>query len=59
MPEPLLIVDLQCGFINQFTHHIPKRISRLIGKDEYAPLLFTRFLNSAEISVRLDSEMLV
>lgn len=48
MPEPLLIVDLQCGFINQFTHHIPKRITRLIEKNEYAPLLFTRFLNSTD-----------
>lgn len=48
MPEPLLIVDVQCGFINQFTHHIPQRITRLIKKDDYAPLLFTRFLNSTE-----------
>ncbi len=46
MPEPLLIVDVQPGFINSFTHHIPQRIARLIGRGEYAPLLFTRFINS-------------
>lgn len=33
MTEPLLIVDVQCGFINQFTHHIPKRVARLIEKN--------------------------
>jgi hypothetical protein len=48
MTEPLLIVDVQCGFINQFTHHIPQRIARLIRKNEYAPLVFTRFINSTE-----------
>jgi len=46
MTEPLLIVDLQLGFINEFTHHIPQRIIRLIQRDDYAPLIFTRFLNS-------------
>ena len=45
MSKPLLIVDLQRGFINSFTHHIPQRVARLIETDEYAPLLFTRFIN--------------
>lgn len=45
MSEPLLIVDVQSGFINSFTHHIPQRIARLIQRDRYAPLLFTRFIN--------------
>lgn len=48
MTEPLLIVDLQLGFINEFTHHIPQRIIRLIQRDNYAPLIFTRFLNSKD-----------
>ena len=30
MSEALLIVDVQAGFINDFTHHIPQRIARLI-----------------------------
>jgi nicotinamidase-related amidase len=45
MTEPLLIVDVQKGFINSFTHHIPQRIARLIERDEHKPLIFTRFIN--------------
>ncbi|MBW4678736.1 MAG: cysteine hydrolase [Microcoleus vaginatus WJT46-NPBG5] len=48
MSEALLIVDVQAGFINDFTHHIPQRIARLIGSSEYAPLIFTRFINDQE-----------
>ncbi|HEY9844885.1 MAG TPA: isochorismatase family cysteine hydrolase [Candidatus Caenarcaniphilales bacterium] len=43
--NPLLIVDVQLGFINEFTHHLPKRISRLIQQGEYRPILFSRFIN--------------
>lgn len=47
--DPLLIVDLQIGFINDFTRHIPARVKSLIERDGdhhlYAPLLFTRFIN--------------
>jgi nicotinamidase-related amidase len=46
MSELLLIVDVQVGFINEFTHHIPQRVVRLIDRDRYAPLLFTRFVNT-------------
>src|SRR5438093_18625 len=46
MHEPLLVVDVQRGFINSFTQHIPSRITRLIETDEYSPVLFTRFVNS-------------
>lgn len=45
MSEPLLIIDVQKGFINSFTHHIPQRIARLIERGEHKPLLFTRFIN--------------
>jgi nicotinamidase-related amidase len=46
MSEPLLIVDVQVGFINPFTHHIPQRVAHLIDRDRYSPLLFTRFVNA-------------
>ncbi len=46
MSEPLLIVDVQVGFINDFTHHIPQRVARLIQSNKYAPLIFTRFVNA-------------
>lgn len=48
MSKPLLIVDVQLGFINSFTHHIPQRITRLIQRNEYTPILFTRFINSTD-----------
>jgi nicotinamidase-related amidase len=48
MSEPLLIVDVQLGFINDFTRHIPGRIKQLIEIGDYAPILFTRFINSAD-----------
>jgi len=46
MAEPLLVVDVQRGFINPFTEHIPRRISRLIETGRYEPVLFTLFVNS-------------
>ncbi|MEW6491390.1 MAG: isochorismatase family cysteine hydrolase [Cyanobacteriota bacterium] len=48
MSEPLIVVDVQSGFINEFTHHIPQRIARLIQRDDYAPILLTRFINSPD-----------
>ncbi|MDQ3809263.1 MAG: cysteine hydrolase [Chloroflexota bacterium] len=46
MPDPLLVVDVQRGFINEFTQHIPGRIARLIDTRDFAPVLFTRFINT-------------
>jgi nicotinamidase-related amidase len=45
---PLLVVDVQKGFLNEFTHHIPERIARLITEGEYEPVLFTRFINEPD-----------
>ena len=45
MSEPLLVVDVQRCFINQFTRHIPGRVRRLIQTNDYAPVLFTLFQN--------------
>jgi nicotinamidase-related amidase len=46
MPEPLLVVDVQRCFINAFTRHIPGRIGRLLDMGDYAPVLWTRFVNT-------------
>jgi len=43
--NPLLIVDIQNGFINDYTRHIPRRVRTLIERGDYEPLLFTRFIN--------------
>ena len=43
--EPLLVVDVQRGFMNEFTRHIPDRLRQLIDAGRYAPVLFTRFIN--------------
>jgi nicotinamidase-related amidase len=45
MADPLLIVDVQNGFLNDYTRHIPGRIVALIERGEHAPILFTRFVN--------------
>jgi nicotinamidase-related amidase len=46
MAELLLVVDVQRGFLNEFTSHIPSRVVRLIQSGRYDPVLFTRFVNS-------------
>ena len=46
--RPLLVVDVQRGFINEYTRHIPARIARLIETGEFEPLLFTVFVNSPD-----------
>ncbi len=46
MKGGLLVVDVQQGFINPFTHHVPERVARLIARDRPDPLLFTRFVNT-------------
>jgi nicotinamidase-related amidase len=52
MAEPLLVVDVQRGFINSFTEHVPGRIRRLIEMGDYRPVLFTRFVNIPESPYR-------
>ncbi|MBV9355693.1 MAG: cysteine hydrolase [Chloroflexi bacterium] len=48
MSTPLLIVDVQRGFLNEYTSHIPARLKRLIERREHDPVLFTRFVNSPD-----------
>jgi nicotinamidase-related amidase len=43
--RPLLVVDVQRGFLNPHTEHIPGRVARLIEGGGHAPVLFTRFEN--------------
>jgi nicotinamidase-related amidase len=52
VPRPLLVVDVQKCFINDFTRHIPLRIATLIERGDFAPILFTRFINSEASSYR-------
>jgi nicotinamidase-related amidase len=52
LSQPLLVVDVQRCFINDFTHHIPGRIARVIERGEFKPILFTRFINSEESGYR-------
>lgn len=44
---PLLVVDVQRGFVNEFTRHIPPRVARLVRARRYHPIYFTRFENPA------------
>ncbi|HEV2108468.1 MAG TPA: isochorismatase family cysteine hydrolase [Thermomicrobiales bacterium] len=43
----LVVVDVQRGFLNPYTAHIPERIARLVDARHYDPVLFTRFVNVA------------
>lgn len=52
MGRVLLVVDVQLGFINPFTDHVPGRIRRLIEREDYAPVLFTRFINRPDSPYR-------
>ncbi len=45
---PLLVVDVQNGFVNPYTAHIPGRIATLIGRGTFEPVLFTRFINEPD-----------
>ncbi len=46
MADALLVVDIQEGFINAFTRHIPERVATLIERGDFDPILFTRFVNT-------------
>jgi nicotinamidase-related amidase len=48
MVDSLLIVDVQVGFINDFTHHIPQRLVKLLQTRTFDSVVFTRFVNDAE-----------
>lgn len=45
MSDLLLVVDVQLGFLNDFTAHLPSRIAQLIERDRMDPVYFTRFVN--------------
>lgn len=45
MAAPLLIVDVQNGFLNEYTRQIPGRIAELVQLKTFDQLLFTRFVN--------------
>jgi nicotinamidase-related amidase len=52
MPNPLLVVDVQLGFLNHYTQHIPERVAQLLTRSFYEPVLFTRFVNAPESAYR-------
>lgn len=43
----LLAIDIQQGFINPHTRHIPHRVARLIDHANYQSVIATRFVNTA------------
>jgi nicotinamidase-related amidase len=48
MSNALVIVDVQNGFINRYSDHIPSRVVTLVEKGDHDPILFTRFINSPD-----------
>ncbi len=49
---PLLIIDVQQCFLNEFTRHLPGRIATLIERGDHDPVVFTRFVNVEESPFR-------
>lgn len=45
MEQVLIVVDVQRGFVNPFTRHIPARVRRLIERGDHDPVFFTQFVN--------------
>ncbi len=45
MANALIVVDVQNGFINDYTRHIPDRVVTLIESGTYDPVFYTRFIN--------------
>lgn len=43
----LLAIDIQHGFINPHTRHIPQRVAQLIDQSNYLSAVATRFVNTA------------
>lgn len=52
MAKALLVVDVQRGFLNDFTRHLPKRIARLAERNRYEQVLLTRFVNTPDSHYR-------
>ena len=46
MSGPLIVVDVQNGFLNDYTRHVPARVARLVREGNYEPVLFTLFVNT-------------
>ena len=52
MSSPLLVVDMQNGFVNEYTQHMSERIVTLIETNDYEPIMFTQFINTADSPFR-------
>ena len=48
IPRPLIVVDVQCGFLNSYTEHIPGRIKSLLERQAHDPVFFVRFENQPD-----------
>ncbi len=45
MKTALIVTDLQQGFLNKHTKHLPPRIKNLLQKQVFDVILFTKFIN--------------
>lgn len=43
----LLIVDVQKGFVSNYTEHVPRRIRKLLEDSTFDNIIFTRFYNAS------------
>lgn len=52
LPDTLLVVDVQHGFLNPYTEHIPRRVRQLVAEEQFREVLFTLFLNPPDSHYR-------
>lgn len=53
MQRPLLIVDMQRGNVSEYNRFAPSSIASLVKTELFNPVIFTRFVNTADCPARL------
>jgi nicotinamidase-related amidase len=53
MQRPLIVIDVQRGNISEYNRFIPNGIASIIKAELFNPVIFTRFVNTADSPTRL------
>ena len=53
MQRPLLIIDLQRGYLSEYNRFLPGGIASLVKAELFNPIIFTRYINTPDSPARL------
>ncbi|MBX3475694.1 MAG: isochorismatase family protein [Planctomycetes bacterium] len=53
MQRPLMIVDMQRGNVSEYNRFAPSSIASLVKAELFNPIIFTRYVNTADCPARL------